>query len=269
MTVILVSYPSLAAEAERLPSEVKPVSYDLALVPDAGKLTFSGRAQIVIEVSTPVPAIVLNEDGLTLDEAVLDGSSTATAIRTDSKLQRAAVSFNQPAAAGRHRLAIAYHGPITQDGAGFFAMDYSTATGPHRTLATFFEPAQERRFMSSWDEPALKSTFRLTVDMPSDGMAVSNMPVESTEILDPAHKRVHFATSRQCRPICSSSRSAISNASRGSPTEPMSASSSNAETARKASTRFLKPSRFFITTTDTSACRSSSEARPHRRARIH
>lgn len=42
------------------------------------------------------------------------------------------------------------------------------------------------------DEPAFKGILGLTVDAPADRMAVSNMPVASTEALGNRRKRVHF-----------------------------------------------------------------------------
>ncbi|HSY30196.1 MAG TPA: M1 family metallopeptidase, partial [Burkholderiaceae bacterium] len=71
-------------------------------------------------------------------------------------------------------------------------MDYKTKDGSQRTLATNFEPADERQFMPSWDEPGRKATFSLTVDVPSNRMAVSNMPIESTEVLSSGISRIHF-----------------------------------------------------------------------------
>ncbi len=56
-------------------------------------------------------------------------------------------------------------------------MDYSGPDGPRRTLATNFEPAEARKLLPCWDEPARKATFTVSVDAPKDRMAVSNMPV--------------------------------------------------------------------------------------------
>ncbi|HVW11465.1 MAG TPA: M1 family aminopeptidase, partial [Bryobacteraceae bacterium] len=86
-----------------------------------------------------------------------------------------------------------YHGAIGKTTLGFFAMDYDTPRGKRRTLATNFEPASERKFMPSWDEPGLKATFSVTADIPSDRMAISNMPVASTDVLPNGQRRVHFA----------------------------------------------------------------------------
>jgi aminopeptidase N len=181
-----------ALEPERLPSGVTPLNYDLALVPDAAKLSFRGRVRITIDVKASTPAIVLNADELTLDKATVDTKEAVIAL--DAKLQRATFTFAHPVARGRHTLTIDYHGVIAFAPAGLFAMDYDTPAGQRRTIVTNFEPASERRFMPSWDEPALKATFSISVDLPADCMAVANMPIASTENLPDGQKRVHFAT---------------------------------------------------------------------------
>ena len=181
-------------EPERLPAGVTPIHYDLALVPDSAHLSFRGRVRIDIEVQTAVPAVVLNADELALDKAVLDGKTPASSIALDARLQRATLAFAHGLAAGRHTLAIDYHGKIGIATLGFFAMDYDSAAGQRRTIATNFEPSSERRFMPSWDEPAFKATFSISTDVPPGLMAVSNMPVASTEDLAGGQKRVHFAT---------------------------------------------------------------------------
>jgi aminopeptidase N len=194
--LVAIANPNAARafEREQLPSAVTPRHYDLALVPDADHLRFSGKVRIEIVVSVPTSSIILNADELLLDEADVDGRDRATAIRIDKKRQRATLEFGRPVAAGNHELTIAYHGLIGKGTIGFFAMDYDSPAGKRRTLATNFEPASERRFMPSWDEPNLKATLSLTVTVPADRMAVSNMPIASTETLPNNQKRVHFAT---------------------------------------------------------------------------
>lgn len=178
--------------AERLPSGVIPTHYDLSLFPDPTHLTFRGQVRIDLQVRAPAHEIVLNSDQLLLDKAALDGMP-ASAIGLDSKPQRAILTFPTAVAAGHHTLAIDYHGKIGHTTLGFFAMDYTSARGKQRTIATNFEPAYERRFMPSWDEPAFKATFSITADAPAGLMAVSNMPIASTEKLANGENRVHFA----------------------------------------------------------------------------
>ncbi len=196
--LVLLSMASLnlaaGVEREQLPSDVKPQHYELALQPEPDQLRFSGKVRIEIAVISPTASITLNADELVLDEAVVDGRTRATAIHLDPKRQRAILEFPHSVAAGNHALTISYHGAIGKGTVGFFAMDYDAPAGKRRTLATNFEPASERRFMPSWDEPNLKATLSLTVTVAADRMAVSNMPIASTENLPNGQKRVRFAT---------------------------------------------------------------------------
>jgi aminopeptidase N len=195
MALVALAIPFVvsAAEREQLPAGVTPIHYDLAMIPDPEGLTFRGRVQITIDVHATTPAIVLNSNELVLDKALLDKEDAAATVSPDAKLQRATLMFAHPVAAGGHTISIDYHGVINRSAQGLFAMDYDSPAGKRRTLLTQFEPADERRFMPSWDEPGLKATFSITVDVPADRMAVSNMPVASTDTLASGQKRVHFA----------------------------------------------------------------------------
>lgn len=179
------------AVIERLPTTVVPLHYDLSLIPDAEHLTFSGDVQIDVQVAAAVSAVVLNAKGLVFDAATLDDGAKAT-VTLDGKLERASLGFAGGVSPGTHVLHIRYHGAIAHSTLGFFAMDYQSAAGKRRTLATNFEPASERLLMPSWDEPGFKATFRVTVDAPADRMAVSNMPIESETPLPNGLKRVRF-----------------------------------------------------------------------------
>ena len=76
---------------------------------------------------------------------------------------------------------------------GLFAVDYSTDAGPRRMLSMQLEPADGRRFLPMWDEPAAKATFALEVVIPKEHDAFSNMPEASRRIVGDA-KHVRFQT---------------------------------------------------------------------------
>ncbi|HTT82273.1 MAG TPA: M1 family metallopeptidase [Rhizomicrobium sp.] len=184
--------PALAAP-EMLPDDVIPLHYNLSIVPDAAAMTWQGKVVIAIMVRRPTTDVVLNAEKLVFDRVALDGMRNATT-SLDTNLGRATFHFAAPVVPGLHILSIAYHGDIGRETLGFFAMDYQTAAGAQRTLATNFEPASARKFLPCWDEPARKATFTLAVDVPSDRTAVSNMPVLNVDQVSPGTKRVHFAT---------------------------------------------------------------------------
>merc|ERR1711931_496617 len=80
-------------------------------------------------------------------------------------------------------------------GKGFYRSNYKTPDGEERVLAcTQFEATDARRAFPCWDEPALKASFDLTLVVPKDRIALSNMPVKSETGLssDDAWKVVSF-----------------------------------------------------------------------------
>ena len=179
---------------EVLPADVVPLHYELILTPDSEALTFTGTVSITLRVLAPTPSITLNAAGLTFDHARLDGGPDSR-VALDEKLGRATLDFGHTVPSGQHILAIDYHGSIARSTTGFFAMDYRGPDGPRRTLATNFEPADARDLLPCWDEPARKATFTVSIDVPKDRMAVSNMPIAEVTPLSASMQRVRFRQS--------------------------------------------------------------------------
>jgi len=183
------------AARQVLPTDVVPVHYDITVRPDAAALTFTGTVGADVQVVKAVSTVVLNAADMTFGAVRLDGSNVSPKVTLDNDAQTATLVFAQPLTVGKHRLTIDYTGKINEQAFGLFSVDYDTAQGSKRLLATQFEAPDARRFAPMWDEPALKATFRLTVDAPSADMVVSNMPVEKTEVLAGGLTRTSFAVS--------------------------------------------------------------------------
>jgi aminopeptidase N len=196
--LVLLTGPALAQAQsgvrEILPGTVVPLHYDLQLSPDAAHLSFKGKVAITVQVNAPVSDITVNADGLTFARASLDQMPLALT-PPDAKLGRETLRAPKPVAAGQHILIIEYSGPITRNTLGFFAMDYQSADGPRRTLATNFEPTGARKLLPCWDEPARKATFTIGVDAPKNQMAISNMPVDRVTPLSGDLQRTRFKES--------------------------------------------------------------------------
>ena len=189
---LLVAAPAVAAPAApaiptQLPTGVEPVSYDLLLTPDAAKLAFRGKVSLTVQVDRAVDRIALNAVDLNLLGASIDGRE-AKAIAYPEK-QRASFSIGAPLMPGRHVLRIEYTGKINTSPTGLFKVDYDGG----RMLATQFEPADARRMLPVFDEPAKKAVFTVSTIVPKDQLAISNMPEEKSEPLPGGLKRVRFA----------------------------------------------------------------------------
>lgn len=190
----------LAAEATtQLPRGVRPLHYDIAIVPDAQAASFAARVAIDLEVLAPTRGITLNAAELRFLGATLTpksgGAPQSARIAVDEAAQTATFSFPKPLAKGRYRLALDYTGVIQTQAAGLFSLDYDSAEGKKRALFTQFENSDARRMIPSWDEPAYKASFALQATIPAGEMAVSNMPATQTTTLPDGRVRVRFADS--------------------------------------------------------------------------
>jgi len=192
--LVLLCEAACAAPANRmiLPDDVLPTAYRIAVTPHLAESTFDGRVEIDVDVRRRTNRIELDSADLVIASARLDGEAAAPRIALDAKRQRASFTFAHALAPGRHVLRIAYAGHINDQAAGLFHLDHDTPQGLSRSLFTMFEDSDARRFVPSWDEPARRATFELTVTVPAALMAIGNMPVAATETLPGGLKRVRF-----------------------------------------------------------------------------
>jgi aminopeptidase N len=161
----------------RLPKNVVPIDYTIAIVPDATALTLSGQESVLLDVRQATDTIVFNSLNETLDQVQLDGRTVESTASDDQK-QLTTVKLANPAAVGQHTLTFSYKGKIEKQPQGLFAQNYVTPTGDKGLLlSTQFESTDARRMFPCWDEPAFRATFHLSVTMPAEWTAVSNMPV--------------------------------------------------------------------------------------------
>jgi aminopeptidase N len=161
----------------KLPKEVVPSAYRLDLAPDLDKLTVVGHEEIDVAVEKPVDTITLDAIDLTFDTVTLKDLKETATVTLDAEAQTATFHFAHPIPAGAHTLAITYHGIIPETPAGLYYNDYVAADGAKkRMLVSQFEATDARRAFPSWDEPAFKATFALSVTLPADLSIMSNMP---------------------------------------------------------------------------------------------
>jgi aminopeptidase N len=184
--------PTTAAPVQ-LPSNVIPEHYDIFVRPDVGNLSFDASVRITVSVREPTSEIVLNAADLQLGRAVLRSSSEQVAdVALQPEQQTATLTFGRTIEPGTYEVAIDYNGRISENADGLFVARYGPPAAPKQMLATQFEPVSARRFVPCWDEPARKATFSLSVAVPKDEVAVSNMPVEAITELDGGRHRVRF-----------------------------------------------------------------------------
>ena len=187
-----------AATTTQLPRGVTPLHYILSITPDAAAATFQGAVAIKVAVDAPTSSITFNALNLTFGAAAIEGAGGSKQVTRkidfDADKQTATLHFAEPVARGEYLLRIDYSGKIGTQATGLFSLDYDTPEGRQRALYTQFENSDARSVLPSWDEPDYKATFALDVVVPSQQMAVGNMPIARSEELGNGKKHVYFAT---------------------------------------------------------------------------
>ncbi|HSR89581.1 MAG TPA: M1 family metallopeptidase [Candidatus Udaeobacter sp.] len=174
-----------------LPNSIVPAHYEIHLQPDFVNFTFAGTVSININIHESVDKIILHAADLEIkssDVAVWfdeNNSVVCKEINFDAEAQTATFAFPNQLPKGEAILKIKYTGILNDKMVGFYRSKYVTASGQEKYLATTqFEATDARRALPCWDEPARKATFDVNLIVPKNLVALSNMPVKSTKVLE-------------------------------------------------------------------------------------
>ncbi|KAG0013555.1 Aminopeptidase 2 mitochondrial [Entomortierella chlamydospora] len=170
-----------------LPTNVRPTHYDITLTPDLINFTFHGQILINLDVNKPTTAITLNSNQLEIISAKLTNLALKTESRyaTDITLEKAnetaTFTFAEELQPGSTAvLHINFKGVLNDNMNGFYRSSFKDESGKtHYIATTQFEATDARKAFPCWDEPAIKATFDITLRVPSDLVALSNMNVIS------------------------------------------------------------------------------------------
>jgi aminopeptidase N len=177
----------------QLPAGVAPQQYRIHITPDMANLRFAGQVNIELELKKPAKTVTLQAVDLAFERVTVDTIGQAK-VSTDTKSQTATFSFDRMLPAGKHTLSLAYQGKINKQAYGLFVLDYETDKGRRQALFTQFEAPDARRMFPSWDEPNFKASFDLSVTIPANQMAISNMPQLTSTPTGNGMQTVHFQT---------------------------------------------------------------------------
>jgi aminopeptidase N len=179
----------------KLPKDVIPVEYDAHLAPDIAANSFRGTETVEIEVLRPTVRIMLNAAALEIDGASLSGKGVKAIKLTpvlDDKQETLSFTLPRELAPGRYRLELSFRGKINREGRGLFYVNYQAGKADKKLLATTMEPTDARRMLPTWDEPAFRARFRLSVDLPAGLKAYSNTPVDKQVAIAGGKQRISF-----------------------------------------------------------------------------
>ncbi|XP_037041588.1 puromycin-sensitive aminopeptidase-like [Bradysia coprophila] len=188
-------------EFKRLPTNVVPKHYNLELTPCLTSFTFDGKISVQFKIREETDTIVLNAVDLAIKDASarLDGtdeSLESSGIAFCSEQETVTLKFPKSLSTGSEGvLDILFNGCLNDKMKGFYRSKYHAQSGEERYAGvTQFAATDARRCFPCWDEPAIKATFDITLVVPNDRVALSNMPAVAERSVGDSLREIRFDT---------------------------------------------------------------------------
>jgi aminopeptidase N len=178
---------------ERLPTNIKPVSYNINLVPDLDNFTFDGLININLKVIESTNSFVFHCKDLKIKKTVLifnNDKYICENISFDKEKEIVIFTFDQVFNPDNYDLKIKYTGIINNELNGFYRSEYEKSK---MMTSTQFQPFYARKVIPCIDEPVIKAVFKLSLTIPNNLVALSNCQIIDTVINSDNTKTVIFA----------------------------------------------------------------------------
>ncbi|XP_076239351.1 glutamyl aminopeptidase [Calliopsis andreniformis] len=176
---------------KRLPEDVVPRNYVIAISPDLQKDEFHGSIRIDIEVLQDRSLIILHSKNLSISSTKLYSQKSQSEIHIKSvhhvnKREMFVIKAFTIFPAGEYALKMNFSGDLRGKITGFYLSTYTDLNQSLRKIAvTQFEPFYARNAFPCFDEPSFKATFTIRILHSEEHPyhALSNMPVAKVESL--------------------------------------------------------------------------------------
>ncbi len=189
----LLALAAAPARADRLPAGVIPSHYDLAFTVDLARARFDGTETIRVQIEQPTRTVVLHAIEITFREVTIAaGSATQKAsVSLNEAQQTATLTVPNALPTGPADIHITYAGILNDKLRGFYL---STEASGRRHAVTQLEATDARRAFPSFDEPALKATFDISLTVDRADTAISNGRIISDTPAPDARHTLKFST---------------------------------------------------------------------------
>ncbi|KAK9812504.1 hypothetical protein WJX73_004649 [Symbiochloris irregularis] len=200
----------------RLPTNVKPTVYHLNIEADiAPPFAVAGSVDIEVDVDTLTRCVVMHADGINITYVsftALEGPSSKGPSEESAKSLQNAVEGNYSMNEESQQLTLEFPESLPQAGAvlhlnftyslyeaiqGLYLSNTTDDAGNENLIAlTQFEPTSAREAFPCFDEPNFKARWAISLNIPSDLIALSNMnEIGNTTDAASGMTRHQFATS--------------------------------------------------------------------------
>ena len=192
LVAFILCLTALPSSAQRLPSNVTPERYTLWFAPDLDKETFRGRESIAVSLAAPSTTITLHAAEIAFGEVTVEdaGGLQTARVTLNEADETATLTVPRAITRGRATVRITYTGILNDKLRGFYL---SKANG-RKYAVSQMEATDARRAFPSFDEPAFKATFDITLMIDAGDTAISNgRQVSDTPGPEPGKHTIVFA----------------------------------------------------------------------------
>ncbi len=169
----------------RLPKHILPERYKIIIKPDLKQLAFSGEETIYLIMKAPAGEITLHAVDLKISDVYIEQAGKkfrAKSIRYDKQKEIVKFRFAETIKSGNAELHLKFRAKLNEKLHGFYKSSYEFGGETKYLAVTQFEATDARRAFPSFDEPAMKAVFDITIIVPKHLAAISNtVPVETIE----------------------------------------------------------------------------------------
>jgi aminopeptidase N len=193
LIILLLLMTGLAA-GQRLPDTAVPDNYELTFTPDFTKDNFAAEETIHIRLLKPTSQIVLNAAHIDFHQVSISsaGMTQKAQVAPDKDKEMVTLILDKSLKPGPATIQIGFTGILNDELRGFYL---GKEENGKKYAVTQFEATDARRAFPSFDEPAYKATFDITVVADKGLTAISNNKVLSDTPGPGAGKHtVRFAT---------------------------------------------------------------------------
>jgi len=195
----VVSNPKKDSDV-RLPSNIRPVKYNIHLIPFIVPDNFSiaGHVEMELAVVEPTDSITVHVNDMTIHEkdvtVVTEEGNMVEVVGHgyDEVRQFYIIHLSETVEAGTLVANIFFTGNLNDELAGFYRSSYTDQeTGETKYLATTqFEATDARRAFPCFDEPAMKAVFQINLGRLPSMSSISNMPLQEEGVQIPGSEYV-------------------------------------------------------------------------------
>lgn len=168
-----------------LPATITPSHYALLISTNTSDHPFIGRVSISLVVNEDTSTVSLNSKDLKImSHMLVDSEKKSISYKFFETPEEQVITLNLDEALKKDErvtLVLLFEGGVSKAMNGYYVSTYTKEGEEKFMYSTHFEPTSARTAFPCFDQPDHKATFRVTLVVPEEFVALSNSEIEKVE----------------------------------------------------------------------------------------